>query len=423
MKELKGIDETTAIKINSIEERDKCLNLFVERGHTIDFTRDGDYIFTCKDCIFTHNYLDDETVITAADFIRLNTEPTLPTNSEEQVILSVSPDGKVKSTIGPINWPSNGLFNGTLMPPINLPNTPEIPERWCVRRTPENAEVLNAWSKYKVGSGNPTGASGYMMWDGWFNPTEPDYPEITTEQWQTIPEVAEWLNQYNWEKYCEEDAANDVEQTFNDHLNTEKVEEREIIGYKALFDLDWGITSGKTYEMDKSRCEIGLFGLYSDIDSNGKMWIPINYFIGTNSGWEPVYREVPKFKVGDWVTVKQGNHDEFKTFQIGIIDENMIVYKLSNFVYYSADNIRLATPEEIEAARQKRKYMKQVWYVLVMEGKNLNCISVSNPFHSEEEANAWTLEVSEEGRVYSVKPFEVVAYEQLRKLPDPKITN
>ncbi len=111
-------------------------------------------------------------------------------------------------------------------------NASELPEKWCVRRTPENAEVLNAWGSQKGGS-LLTCIDYWVCFNGSSNIviSKPPYPEITYEQWQTVPEVAEWL----------------IEKAFSDNLMdhlginlVEKVEEREIIGRVVPMDLYGG---------------------------------------------------------------------------------------------------------------------------------------------------------------------------------------
>lgn len=51
--------------------------------------------------------------------------------------------------------------------------------------------------------------------------------------------------------------------------------------------------------------------------------------------------------------------------------------------------------------------MKQVWYILTLDVILMKVIHVSQRFETEYEANAWLLEIAQEERVYSVKPFEV----------------
>lgn len=131
-------------------------------------------------------------------------------------------------------------------------------------------------------------------------------------------------------------------------LNIEPEETREIEGYKfkeetpghiksAAGWIAWPSSGGKLVQLGRGILFEKKSGVHISLEAAGVMhW------------FEPVYK--PKYEVGQWVTVKQGNHDEFKTFKVGIIDENSKQCKLSNFVYYDPESIRLATPEEIEKA-------------------------------------------------------------------------
>jgi hypothetical protein len=73
--------------------------------------------------------------------------------------------------------------------------------------------------------------------------------------------------------------------------------------------------------------------------------------------FEPVYEEVPKFKVGDWVTIIPGTKSNFhkgkNTFKIGFVYEETFICENSfddgNGVFFG--RFRLATPEEIKAAQ------------------------------------------------------------------------
>jgi len=160
------------------------------------------------------------------------------------------------------------------------------------------------------------------------------YKEITLSQWQTIPEVAEWLR---------EKAFSD---NLMDHLGinlTEKVEEREIIGYKAPKDL-FGkrIKKGTVF----TKCAITAVSFEY---IHGKTILPCEIV----ETWEPVYRE--------------------------------------------------------EAARPKRKYMKQIWYVTEYDD-DFGTRRVER-FITKTAANDWTLENSVDDRLYKIETFEIVAYE------------
>jgi hypothetical protein len=264
----------------------------------------------------------------------------------------------------------------------------EIPAKWCVRRTPENAEVLNAWYKSKRPNKWLTSCDLYISndLDFYHNPTV-DYPEITFDQWQTIPEVAEWINKdgyFVWREWQ------------NKQAKSKKVEEREIIGYKAPFDIfDGMFKKGTLYITEKWRSNYHPHNNTVDLYRIPKEWVET---------WAPVYREVekPAFKVGDWVKLANGNIGPITTegdhsFWIKTGDScSTQVSKDSEMIF--------ATPEEIEAARPKRKYMKQ--YYRIAYG-----LGFSDPFDTKEDASAWLLENAIDGNEYTIQPFEVLAYE------------
>lgn len=248
-----------------------------------------------------------------------------------------------------------------------------IPEKWCVRRTPKNAEVLNAWYKSKRPDKWLTSFDLYISndLDFYHNPIV-DYPEITYEQWKTIPEVVEWLKS---SRFSEEETKrldnlysmydvvsphglllinqqrhfvvtnSEEKKLFSVSVQPKPVEEREIEGYKAPFD------------MFGSQCKKGQ--LYVPCNDDPKYYYPKNFPSGSAlfllpiellACWEPVYKEAPKFKGGDWVVYE---NVITKTFQILRVTELGLEGDIG---MYAKRFCRFATPEEIEKAT-----FKPVW--------------------------------------------------------------
>lgn len=372
MKELKGVDENTEIYCGTSELEMDVLIILEQCGIKWNsgdlptkYYGKGCYLIV-KNGLLQYGYSDK--TITAAEFIRLN--------------------------------------------------TPKIPERWCVRRTPENAEILNAWANSRFHwTNHHTEKGGYIYYDGKADqegsgPCE-DCTIITFDQWQTIPEVAEWLFNYyvpdtskRTEKVEERDEKGQPLTFWGG-----KVEEREIIGWKFKEGLSANTKRGANITAGYEASNFGGLNDEVHFEHNSSAHDDLKEAGVLELWFDPVYAEKPVFKVGDTVKVIEKHKDDGgKMLKVINYDSHLNLYQLSNYLYYIPEVLTLCTPEEIEAARPKRKYMKQVWYVLVMD-KNLQPIATSEAFYSEQEANEWVLRVSEEGRVYSVKPFEVVAYE------------
>lgn len=291
MKELKGIDENTVIHCETYEEWFQVLKAceFPEYLVRTGWNHRDPCILFQKGNWYKGDlgYYQENgyTTITATEFLILNTEP----------------------------------------------ETPAIPERWCVRRTPENAEVLNAWARSKnIGLEQD---NGYVGYDGDFY-YMPDLPEITFEQWQTIPEHAEWL-----EKRYQETKEDFIKQM---EKQVSEVEEREIIGRVVPMDLYGGaVKDGDIVTKSKhwNAYETAGMGI------NPKYYFPCEIA----EAWQPYYKiEKPVFKVGDWVTVEDGFT---KTFQVhNFTDDGDLISKNDT---WGKKFCRLATPEEIEAARPR----------------------------------------------------------------------
>lgn len=347
MKELKGIDENTVIHCTTEQEMEAIEALYKSKtGVSVYWKRLKE-----RNCIWPAQgetisieyatYKDNQLkVLTAAEFIRLNTHPELQVTFE------------------------NGNYNGFT-----------IPAKWCVRRTPENAEVLNAWAKHKCGI-EYFDTKGYTYSDGQCFSTEigagEAWTKITFEQWQTIPEIAEWINKdgyFVWrewqnkqrkiEKFTTYDEKQRVIATSDTHPILGKVEEREIIGYKLPYDLNWGCKKGKIVKVSDISHSGNRYAIYADNGENGKMWIPTEWV----ETWEPVYREEPKFKVGDWIK------DSISGLIIQVMGVNNASgrYDAGPKCVYFRQAI-LATPEEIEAARPREIWEKYpTWDSLELE--------------------------------------------------------
>lgn len=154
-----------------------------------------------------------------------------------------------------------------------------------------------------------------------------------------IPISNGWL--YN-QKWLEEN-----EYTIITINQIKKMEQKEIIGYKVPFDINDFIKKGDV--LVKHILD------YCKKENKGKSAM---YYLKTSfvETFEPVYKEV--LKVGDWVTIIQESIlYKGKTFQI---EENMLINKphYHNIehqtfgAYMFPDQIRLATQEEIENAKE-----------------------------------------------------------------------
>jgi hypothetical protein len=280
---------------------------------------------------------------------------------------------------------------------------PEIPAKWCVRRTPENAEVLQAWrkatfydkqywSKYVNTDANYLHSGSGIVWDS----VREGFTEITFEKWQTIPEVSEWLKEN----------VKDIN-FFGTGIilkgikPTEKVEEREIIGWKMKDPNNHaiGLACKRIWATEIKHIEIiHESSLAKQLQKLGvlELW------------FEPVYREEPKFNVGDWVIPKEGNHKAVKIIKIAGKDMYEVDEKNHGKSYFTHDFCRLATHEEIEVAQPiKSKYMKQRWCVIE---RGINGDEYTR-FDTKEQAHSWILKNADEKHEYEIRPFEVVAYE------------
>lgn len=312
MKELKGIDENTVIHCSTHKEW-----LKVREITKSNLSDDEDRNMIGNFCYhYGRGYAsltvyksDGRTIITAAEFIRLN-------------------------------------------------RTPEIPAKWCVRRTPENAEVLNAWAHSKGIELKQD--NGYVLYDGDFDYIGPlNYPEITFEQWQTIPEIAEWLR---------EKAFSD---NLMDHLGiklTEKVEEREIIGWKFKEQYnknEFLAVCRLLCPPTGERKENGWETLFNHGDKSHIKMIESELM----HWFEPVYREEPKFKVGDWVVWTRDAKPVARKISAPC-SFHSDCWSLSCEQYDSChkDYLRLASPEEIEAARTKEIWEKYPTWESVPKG-------------------------------------------------------
>jgi len=276
-----------------------------------------------------------------------------------------------------------------------------LPERWCVKRTPENAEVLQAWrmatfndkqywSRYGHTDLDYLHSINGIVWDS----VRAGYTEITFEQWQTIPEIAEWIKEWNMGYFRN---ISEIKES------TEKMEEREIIGYKFKKGLEKRLKESATAfcwpkeEVYWSETNDYLFqpkSVIYDMVEDGQVW---HWF-------EPVYAD--EFKVGEYATFKGK-----ETFKISKITDDYL--HADGETGYAKECCTVATTEEIEAARPKRKYMKQVFIISYRDAENYRTIA-NVPCDSKEEANNWILENSVQGCIYEIKTFEVVAYENLR---------
>lgn len=247
---------------------------------------------------------------------------------------------------------------------LELVNTepPTIPEKWCVRRTPENAEVLKAY--YGSHPNNTTFFFSDKTCTDFTKLNNDTWPEITFEQWQTIPEHAEWLK----ENYINFFGTGLL-------IKATKVEQREIIGY---------VFKENTSEKIKEACKV-IVSRHGDWE----LWGDNNFLVQSHTEkklkeagvlwFDPVYREIekPVFKVG-----------EYRIYTTGLLIGMMFqVTETHNGNGVS----RPATPEEIEAARPREIWEKYptweslqtklpIQFKLMFESNSLSEFSVCESF-------------------------------------------
>ncbi len=211
----------------------------------------------------------------------------------------------------------------------------------------------------------------------------------------------------------------------NTDPEAEKVEEREIIGYKF---------KKETTQEIKHAASCIAHGWRSDWQ---KFKCGSNFLVGSEtyekllkSGilelwFEPVYREVekPAFKVGDAVKYITDHNWGGVTMlgEVGMVTGGGHTSEGVPFLYiewlscrlggksdgiqFESEDFEMATPEEIEAARPKRRYMKQVWRIYYFG------IEMEDIYYTEKEANDWLIKNAESGIQYSVRPFLTLAFE------------
>lgn len=219
-----------------------------------------------------------------------------------------------------------------------------LPEKWCIKVTEVNKPTLRKWLESKDDFNmdyiyikdwvlsNPRADHSYQFWASHI---PLDYTEITFEQ---------------FEKYVLK--------------QKEEVMEKQITGYKLKKDCQQYLDAAEA---------IAANGLGVDF----KIGDNLEYYLqkpewgtykkrleeaGVLDLWfEPVYEEVYKYKVGDWVVVLPEdpyyfNCEQGCAQQIADIDFNRkLPYRLrfSNKSTNEYSKIRLATPEEIKKATTK----------------------------------------------------------------------
>jgi len=259
----------------------------------------------------------------------------------------------------------------TILPTILLSDFLEeefvLPEKWFIKITDENKEVLNEWKRNTKFKHAITEKESFVVENGdmyvtnyWSN----NRAEITFEQ-------------------------------FKKYVLKQETMEKEIIGYKLI----------KEYPNFKS---LGYFEKYT----TGKLSQYPEY-------WQPVYKE--EFKVGDWVTCKEGflesdseyakkenkaglGYKSNKTFQIDKIypssnSGNVVFPKgYGKGVYLFA--LRKATQEEIEKASEQ---------TVSMNGKFNLTIKGKKVFHQNEDITSFVESVGEDWE-HKIKNFSYNNY-------------
>ena len=225
-----------------------------------------------------------------------------------------------------------------------------LPEKWAVARNIENYRVLNDWCNSHKGVSGTDSENGYIhshnygySWkgsDGGYyyanlKQKHPDHTEITFEQFK---------------KYV---------------LKQEEVMDKEIIGYKLKKDCQQYLEAA---EIIANFMPDGAIPLERFLEKS--QWGVFKENLekaGVLDLWfEPIYKEGPKYKVGDWVLTSNNANG----WGSGVSEVNNKILKITkidledlefhgNRYYFGKEMtagkeiVRLATPEEIEKATTK----------------------------------------------------------------------
>jgi len=261
-----------------------------------------------------------------------------------------------------ISKTSTGYYSNvdkTALPAITIDELVDkfiLPEKWCVKGiTPYSGTHLykkNPLLRNKIQNRFPLTSDGLGFHNNYYYYSKDDKKISYFPDQQTKPHDYTEITLEEFEKYI---------------LNQENMK-KKIIGYKTPTDLWEGqIPKGATYIPCK----------YSSSNYTWRDQPIDSYNIPKEvvETWEPVYEELPKFKVGDWVVILNNiSGGEFKIGEVCKIvkKESGNAFKISNgkdWWLYHLTEFRLATQKEIDAINQKEFYFGDVIFVVKKQEK------------------------------------------------------
>lgn len=201
----------------------------------------------------------------------------------------------------------------------------KLPEKWCVLRNKENAQILNDWANKE------TCTTGYNYTNGYITSENID----TT----TIPRSSAWIPR------------GFVEITFEQFKQYVLMEDRKIIGYKLVKPEYKKVVIEALKLSNKEAYEPFIIaGMIS-------YYIPKIKELGIMDWFEPVYEE-PKveYKIDDWITIIDESiswlkYTNTRTFKIHSLVGGSWSLSSARYSYSSycvvASQIKPATKEEI----------------------------------------------------------------------------
>lgn len=239
---LKGIDENTAVHCPTEELSEKVLKIAKEAGCSpflvnsmyCHYEKDTCYNLmngTFSDIMYYKN-IKDYTILPAEEFIKLNTMK-------------------------------------------------QLPEKWAIKRTPENAREINTWyASRRERITELSHSNVYITNDLDFYSCVPNgYEEITIEQWREAVKQDFGGDKVEFKSNATEDSS-------------------ELEGYEAPYDIGVGFSKGHVVKI--SNKVDNRYGSYSEIPENGKMWFSAEW---VERDWKPVYKAKEKKRVpkSGWV--------------------------------------------------------------------------------------------------------------------------
>ncbi len=347
-----------------------------------------------------------------------------------------------------------------------------LPEKWAVARNEENYRVLNDWCNSHNGVAGTTEPNGYIHshnygnnWKGFdsghyyanFKQKHPDHTEITFEQFKkyvlkqeeevmkyTLDELVgnesvvvyidseeEWnklkeTGKFNMCKYygkhcyslatatyssastkTSADGYKNVKIITINQIKFNETMNKEIIGYKLKKDCQQyleaaekiaSILPGRKESLERY-LEKSQWGVFKEnLEKAGVL----------NLWFEPIYKERPKYKVGDWVLTSNNANGwgsssgeiNNKILQISRIDYDDLATHGGRYYFgikrtAGEEIVRLATPKEIKKATTKKFPIGDYKAVvkdgnIIIDGKGKISVEAFNDFYDSYLHNTFT---------------------------------